>query len=126
MHSTATPSSMSVGLPAAVCSPVLFTRAALLSLLVVGVWCRQKWRKDAGIDTVLANPPTELRRVLSAIVPEAFHKFDRFGLPAYWMKVTPHSNQPKPSSAHVTPTTHAVLHRWLVPSRIVCVVRPAQ
>ena len=55
----------------------------------------QKWRKDAGIDNVLANPPTELRRVLSAIVPEAFHKFDRHGLPAYWMKVT-------------TPTTHTV------------------
>ena len=39
-----------------------------------------------GIDQVLANPPVELRRVLSAIVPEAFHKFDRFGLPAYYMK----------------------------------------
>ena len=39
-----------------------------------------------GIDAVLSNPPVELRRVLAAIVPESFHKFDRFGLPAYYMK----------------------------------------
>ena len=38
------------------------------------------------IDDILKNPPTELRRVLAAIVPEAFHKYDRFGLPAYFMK----------------------------------------
>ena len=25
-------------------------------------------------------------QVLAAIVPESFHKFDRFGMPAYWMK----------------------------------------
>lgn len=43
------------------------------------------------MDNVLSNPPTELRRLLSAIVPEAFHKFDRFGLPAYWMKVKQHT-----------------------------------
>lgn len=45
-----------------------------------------KWRAAARVDSILDNPPTQLRKLLGAIVPESFHKFDKFGLPAYFLK----------------------------------------
>jgi hypothetical protein len=45
-----------------------------------------KWRKDDNIDDILVHPPTEIRKVLAAVVPESFHKFDKYGLPAYFIK----------------------------------------
>lgn len=45
-----------------------------------------KWRTVNRIDEVIHNPPTEVRNLLLRIMPENFHKFDKFGLPAYFVK----------------------------------------
>jgi hypothetical protein len=38
-----------------------------------------KWRHDAKIDDILIHPPLEQRALLERLVPESFHKFDKFG-----------------------------------------------
>jgi hypothetical protein len=44
------------------------------------------WRKHNNIDNYLVHPPTEIRELVGRIAPESFHKFDKYGLPAYFLK----------------------------------------
>lgn len=46
-----------------------------------------KWRTDCSVDSILTNPALPpLRDLLQRIVPESFHKFDKYGMPAYFIK----------------------------------------